>query len=127
MDGIAIVVDETGKVASATPIVDDVKDDTAAKIAALEAENATLKQQLAEKAKAVDAQATASAKTVAEFQNALTEVKNELNKIKNTTFGDTSVPQDAADKKEANQKQIDPQLDAMARTMGQAFVSSRKF
>lgn len=125
MDGIALVVADGGKVTSADPIVEDAKDDTAAKLAALEAENATLKQQLAEKAQAVAAQVTAQAKTTAEFKNALEEVKGELEKIKNTTFGDTSVPIDATNKKEAQQTQRDPQLDAMAATLGNAFVTSR--
>ena len=105
--------------------MEDAKDDTAAKIAALEAENATLKAQLAEKAQAVTAQTTAQAKATAEFQNSFKELKDELDKIKNTTFGDTSLPQDVQHKKEAQIEQRDPQLEAMAAQLGSAFVSSR--
>jgi len=126
MDGIAIVVDETGTVVSAAPIVEDKgKDDNAAKIAALEAENATLKQQLADKEAGVKAQVEAQAKTTAEFKNALKEVQDELSKIKNTTFGDPNPPIDAPDKTIG--KQTDPMVDAMANSLGSAFVTSRRF
>lgn len=126
-DGIALVVADGGKVTSADPIVEDAKDDTAAKIAALEAENAALKAQLAEKNQAVQEQVTAQAKTTTEFKNALAEVRNELEKIKNTTFGDPSVPPVVNNIKEAQQTQRDPQLDAMAAQLGQAFITSRNF
>ena len=123
-DGIALVVSEGGKVDSAAPIVEDAKkDDPAAKLAALEAENASLKAQLAEKAQAVAEQVTAQAKSTAEFQNALKEVRDELSKIQNTTFGDTSVPQDVNNKTGATQK--DAQLEAMAASLGNSFVTSR--
>lgn len=125
-DGISLVVDDSGKVVSADPIMNDAKDDTVAKLAALEQENATLKQQLAEANTKAQAEAKTTAKKDAEFKNILSEVRAEVEKLKNQTFGDAKPPVDAPDKKFKNEVETDPMLDAMAHTLGQAFITSRR-
>lgn len=126
-DGLALVV-QGGKVVSADPVqAEDPME-------GLKKENEALKKQLAE-ANAAKASATqevqAVAKQIAEFKNTADELKAmkaEFEKIKNTTFGETKIPQDAPDKKEIqNTTQKDPMVEAMASTMGAAYTSSRRF
>lgn len=125
-DGLALVV-AGGKVQSADPVMEDKKDDPAA----LKAEIEQLKQQLAAQTQAVADQnkvvaeqseiVKAAAKAKADFK----ALQDEFNKMKNETFGDPTPPIDAPDKKEAGKKTVDPMLEAMERTMGQAFKTSR--
>lgn len=118
-EGVVLTIAEGGVVQSATPKTEDKADP----VKKLEEENASLKQQLAEALKATEVQAQAQAKTISEFRNEVKELKASLDKIKNETVGDKEVPADAPDK--TTEKQVDPLLDVMARTMGQAFITSR--
>jgi ATP-dependent Clp protease protease subunit len=118
-EGIVLVVGESGVVQSATPKTEDKEDP----LKKLEEENNALKQQLAEALKATETQAQATAKAFSEFKNEVKDLKASLEKIKNETFGDAEVPTDAPDK--TVEKEVDPLLDAMARTMGQAYLTSR--
>jgi ATP-dependent protease ClpP protease subunit len=129
IDGLALVVDDTGKCVSADPIVADKNSE----LEKLKQENAALKEQLAKSTQTANEQAKAVeavAKEVAEFKNTSTELKKikaEFEKLKNETFGDTAVSTDAPDKTKINTNQIDPMVDAMAKSLGVAYTSSRKF
>lgn len=123
-DGQVLEIVEGGVVQSAAPKTEDKKGD-AEKMSALEKENAALKEQLAQASQKAEAEAKVVAKEMGEYRNQMTELKNTLETLKNQTFGDPSVPQDANGKKYANEKQIDPMIEAMAQSMGQAFTTSR--
>lgn len=122
-DGQVLEIVEGGVVQSAMPKTEDKKGE-ADKIKALEQENATLKEQLAQASQKAEAEAKIAAQTMGEFKNQMKELKDSLEAIKNTTIGSDEVPQDAPDKKFTN-KQIDPMLDVMARQLGQAYKTSR--
>lgn len=122
-EGIALVIGEGGVVQSATPKTEAKEEEKADPVKKLEEENAALKQQLAEAMKATETQAQAQAKAISEFKNEVKALKTSLDQIKNETFGEKEVPQDAPDK--TTEKEVDPLLDAMARTMGQAYLTSR--
>lgn len=124
-DGLALVVDASGKVVSADPIAADKAGKPSDEVAKLQAEIATLKEQLASQAKnseAQVAQVAAAAKENAEFKNLILTLKNDFDKLKNETIGDATPPKDAPDKGKATQR--DPQLEAMA-FLGEAFLSRK--
>jgi ATP-dependent Clp protease protease subunit len=127
-DGQVLTIVEGGVVESMAPKTEDKADDVEAKIKALEQENAALKQQLADagqKASASEDVAKVQAENLSKFKNQVEELKASFEALKSQTFGDSTVPTDAPDKKFSNEKQVDPLLDMMAQSMGQAFITSR--
>ena len=125
-DGQVLEIVEGGVVQSAAPKTEDKKGD-AEKMAALEKENAALKEQLAQASQKAESEAKVTAKEMGEFKNQVKELKDALESLKTKTFGDETVPVDAPDKKYKNEKTIDPMLEIMAQQMGQAYLSSRKY
>lgn len=128
-DGLSLVVTEGGKCESAEAAVED-KD---SKMKQLEEENKALKEQIAKSDTKVAEQAkevAAVAKGLKEFKNQADELKAlkaEFEKIKNETFGDTTVVTDAPDKTQVTKKQEDPMLDVMSKQLGRAYTTSRNF
>lgn len=126
-DGLALVV-AGGVVQSADPTTPGEGEE----MAKLKQENEALKQQLAAQTKAVSEQKTAVqavAKQVTEFKNVAEElkaVKKQLDDLKNSTIGDTAPPV-VVDHQEAGKQERNPMIEAVARTMGEAYFSSRNY
>ena len=126
-DGLALVV-SGGVVQSADPTTPGEGEE----MAKLKQENEALKQQLAAQTKAVSEQKTAVqavAKQVTEFKNVAEElkaVKKQLDDLKNSTIGDTTPPV-IVDHQEAGKQERNPMIEAVARTMGEAYITSRNY
>lgn len=121
-DGLVVTI-AGGKVASVEPKTEEAPEEDANK---LKEENAALKQQLAEANAAIAASkqtAEASTQQLEVIKNEVSELKKTFKALKDTTVGDKEVPGDAHDK--TTEKEVDPLLEAMARTMGQAYITSR--
>jgi ATP-dependent protease ClpP protease subunit len=119
-DGYALVItDDQGTVVSADPITADKKDDASA----LKKENEALKQQIAQMTQEANAsknEVAAVAKQMATFKN---EMNAELEKIKNQTFGDQTIPIDGVNKtKQAEPK--NPMIEAIAGSLYEAYKTS---
>lgn len=123
-EGVTIVVGEGGVVESATAAADKKEPEESEEMKALKAERDALKAELESVKAEKEAVTKASAEAEKKFQNAFKEVKEELNKLQNETFGDKTVVSDAPEKIFKNQADERP-FDPMAETLGRAFVTSR--
>lgn len=120
-DGQVITVGEAGVVESVVPKTEDQSDPKKMK-----EENEALKKQLAEANAKLDAstkEAQVQEAAIATVKNEVSELKKTFDAIKNTTVGDKTVPQDGTDKKEPQEK--NPMIEAMARTYGKVYSTSR--
>ncbi len=114
-DGIALVVDETGKCVSAEPVTADKE------VEALKKENEALKQQIAAAVEAAKKTTEEAVAKIAASQSAdFKALKDEFNKLKNATYGDDSAAPDADDKTKGKGK-LDPTIEAINKSLGFAF------
>lgn len=114
MDGYALAVSEGGKCETMSPIEEEQTNDMDK-----DKEIASLKKQLEDATKVQQAQTEevkVAAKQLGEFKNVMDEFKTmkaEYEKLRNATFGDDTVKNDAADKTIKKAEAYDPQLIAM--------------